>query len=118
MRTHVALFSILALAACKEAQPEVTPMVAEQAVKQPETPVAPVAPVAPAAPKVSVVTSRGGLYKTASKDSKIDDGSGKKVSNWITLLHRGERVEVAKVEGEWAQVKASDGSSGFISASN
>lgn len=105
----------LAAAACKD-EPKVDPVVAPT----PASPTAAVAerPKAPQAETVTVVASRTGLRKAPTEDAKADDpaGSGKKVSNWIALLHRGERVELVETSGDWAKVRLSDGSEGYTSA--
>lgn len=65
----------------------------------------------------AVITTRTGFYKTASKDSKVPDPSGKgQVSNWISLLQRGDAVSVLKTEGEWSEVEVTGGARGFVPA--
>ena len=53
------------------------------------------------------------LRKVPSKDKKIDE-NGKKVSNWITSLYRGECITITEVEGGFAKVRASDESEGWL----
>jgi len=73
---------------------------------------------APAAATSAVVVARTGLYKTPSKDSKVPDPSGKgTMNNWVTLLHRGDPVTLAKTEGEWAEIDVNGGAHGFAPAS-
>ena len=82
------------------------------------TAVAPTAGV-PAAPAAAVeqayVTFVTGLRKEPTDAQKIDDAAtGKKVGNWLTTLYRGEEVAILEVKGDWARVRASDDSEGWV----
>lgn len=75
-------------------------------------------PTAAAAEGGAVITARTGFYKTASKDSKVPDPSGKgQISNWISLLQRGDAVTVLTAAGEWSEVEVTGGARGFVPAS-
>ncbi len=63
----------------------------------------------------SVVAQRTGFYKTASKDSKVPDPSGKgQMTNWISLLQRGDSATVLRTEGEYSEIEVSGGARGFV----
>ncbi|MBN1962674.1 MAG: SH3 domain-containing protein [Deltaproteobacteria bacterium] len=55
------------------------------------------------------------LLKQATNDRKIENPeTHKKENNWKASLYRGEEVKLLKKDGEWTQVKASDGTDGWI----
>lgn len=70
----------------------------------------------PVAPKDAFLVGRTTLRKTASDEKKIPDPAGgdKTVSNFVTTLDRGEQVQVMGTDGEWTQVKLSDGKDGWL----
>jgi SH3-like domain-containing protein len=61
------------------------------------------------------VTGVTAVRRANSDDKQVDDPKkpGKKLSNYITTLHRGEQVQVLSVEGDWAQVRSSDEKEGW-----
>lgn len=65
--------------------------------------------------KEGFVIGQTSLRKVASEDKKIDnpDGDGK-VSNWIVTLERGEQVTVLGEEGDWSNVRTSEGKEGWF----
>ncbi len=62
----------------------------------------------------ALVTGVTSLKREASDAQKLDDAAGKKVNNWVATLYRGEVVTVQSVKDDWAQVKASDDSTGWV----
>jgi hypothetical protein len=56
------------------------------------------------------------LRKQPTDDKKIDDGSGKQVSNWIATLYRGETVTIfgKNPAGDWHNARLSDGTEGWL----
>ena len=62
------------------------------------------------------VTGIAGVRRAASEDKMVDDPKkpGKKISNYISTLHRGEQVQVLKVENDWAEVRSSDEKEGWL----
>ncbi len=60
------------------------------------------------------ITGLTSLRKKPTKDRKIENEGGKKVSNWLATLYRGETVTVLEGEGEWSHVKSSGESEGWI----
>lgn len=101
--------------ACTKEEKVAPPVTPPPVTPRTETPPSP--PPA-AAPTTAILASRAGFYKQATKDSKIDDGTGKKVSNWISLLHRGEKVDLLENGAEFTKVRASDGSEGWVTTSS
>jgi hypothetical protein len=108
---------VLGLVGCKgeqttEAAP--TTPVAPTAAAPSETPPTPAAPAVSEQAYVTVVT---GLKREASDAKSIDDPKGKskkKISNWLMTLYRGEEVTILEVQEEYAKVKASDDSEGWV----
>lgn len=115
-----AAIALLAISACT--QPSGTKEDPAGTTTPPPAPTAAAPAPAPApAPSAlgeeAYVTSVSGLRRAATEDRQIEDPSGKKgkkVSNWVTTLHRGEMVRVLEVQGEWARVRASDESEGWL----
>ncbi len=88
----------------------------------PENPVdAAAAPAAPAAAPMPIpegpgfVTAGAAFRVQPVEDDKIEV-NGKKVSNYLPPLYRGQQISLMKVEGDWAQVKTSDDQVGFTKA--
>ncbi len=71
------------------------------------------AQAAAAQPERAYVTAITGLKRQPNEEKKIDEG-GKKVSNWLATLYRGEEFTVTKVEGDYAFGKASDDTEGWL----
>jgi len=69
-----------------------------------------------AAPTVGYVVGKTTVRKTASDDRKIPDPAGgdKQVSNYVTALYRGEKVDIVGADGDWTHIKASDASDGWL----
>jgi SH3-like domain-containing protein len=82
----------------------------------PEPTAAPAPAPEPAAATEGYVVGKTTLRKVASDERKIDDPNGgdKQVSNYVTALNRGEKVEVLGNDGDWTHIKASDGSDGWL----
>jgi hypothetical protein len=86
---------------------------------------APVEPEPVAAPTEPEPAERPGhvigvtsLRKQPNDDKKVDDGSGKQVSNWVATLYRGETVTVfgENPAGDWVNARLSDGAEGWLKA--
>lgn len=59
------------------------------------------------------------LLKQPSDDKKVKNPStGKDESNWMASLYRGEEVTLLKQDGDWSQVRASDGKEGWMKSSS
>lgn len=74
------------------------------------------APAAPAqAGEQAFVTGVTAVRRASNEDKQVDDPKkpGKKISNYISTLHRGEQVQVLSVEGDWAKVRSSDEKEGW-----
>ncbi len=67
-------------------------------------------------PELAFVASPSPLRREPTDDTKVGDVNDptKKVTNFLTTLQRGETVQVFRVEKEWARIKASDESPGWI----
>ncbi|MBI5507383.1 MAG: SH3 domain-containing protein [Deltaproteobacteria bacterium] len=75
---------------------------------------APAAPVPAGEPEQALVTAVTSLKREPNDAAKVDAADGKKVSNWVATLYRGEQVTVLKVQDDWAAIKASDESTGWM----
>lgn len=78
---------------------------------------APEAEPEPAAePSAAYLVGRTTLRKVSKDDKKVDDPNnpGKQMSNYVTALSRGERVDVLGTEADWTHVKLSDGQDGWL----
>src|SRR5687768_3431991 len=96
-------FAVLAyLLACTGGSEVETPAPTDQAVAEPVA-------AEPETPSEGLVVGKTTLRKAATDEKKIDDGSGKMVSNYVTSLGRGEKVSVLGTDGDWTEVKVSDG---------
>jgi SH3-like domain-containing protein len=73
-------------------------------------------PPTEAAPTAGYVVGKTTVRKIASDDRKIADPAGgdKQVSNYVTALNRGEKVDITGNDGDWTHIKASDGSDGWL----
>lgn len=76
--------------------------------------------VAPAAAEAeqeepAFVTTLAGMRHQPTDDKKVTDpDSGKQENNWMATLYRGEQVVVLGHQGDWAKVRASDESVGWL----
>ncbi|OGQ81302.1 MAG: hypothetical protein A2289_08750 [Deltaproteobacteria bacterium RIFOXYA12_FULL_58_15] len=107
---------VLSLVGCKDGTqtPQDAPTVGavnELSAAQPAAP-------AGAASEQAYLTYVTGLRREASEAKKVElPGESKKAQNWIMTLYRGEEVTVIEVDGEWAKVRASDDSEGWVKKS-
>jgi hypothetical protein len=114
------LIGLTSLAACSKDKAEDKPLEATQneATGANNTAALPAAAAnRPSQPgEAAFVTGVAAVRRANSEDKQIDDPAkpGKKLSNYITTLHRGEQVSVLKVEGDWASVRSSDEKEGWI----
>jgi hypothetical protein len=64
---------------------------------------------APAAKGPMAYVTTVAVLKTEPVDaSKIKDKAGKEVSNYVTLLYRGEQVKVLETKDDWVRARSSD----------
>lgn len=123
-RTLAAGLVALSFACAKESAKEERPLETTPAATPsvaPPTDTGTILPTAAAnrpsqAGESAFVTGVAGVRRVASEDKMVDDEKkpGKKISNYITTLARGEQVQVLKVDGDWAQVRSSDEKEGWI----
>ncbi|MEM6533836.1 MAG: hypothetical protein AAF654_14540 [Myxococcota bacterium] len=103
------LWIVAALSACTaEPAPPPTPIdeVAEPAIA--------VAPETEQEPEgTAFVTGTSAMYRTASKDKRVEV-DGEKVSNYLSTLYRGESVSVLERDGQYTRVQISDGTTGYL----
>jgi SH3-like domain-containing protein len=110
----------LTLAACSKDKRDDKPLETTAAPDPTSAPgantLAPVTPRPSQAGEQAFVTSVAPVRRANSDDKQVDDPKkpGKKLSNYITTLHRGEQVQVLTVEGDWAQVRSSDEKEGWV----
>ncbi|HHO50276.1 MAG TPA: SH3 domain-containing protein [Deltaproteobacteria bacterium] len=104
------LLVLVTLFACQGGEPQ-TPDPTDAPKPTPEAP----APEPEPEPTEGYVIGQTSLRKVPSEDKKIDnpDGDGK-VSNWIVTLERGELVSIIGDEGEWSNVRTSEGKEGWF----
>jgi hypothetical protein len=107
----------VSLFACnKESAKTTTPAepVAAAPAAKPPPPAA--VPGEPEAGGPAVTTRISSVRIKASDDKTLapKPGAKKGAANWIATLHRGERVNVVSVDGDWVKVKLSDDRAGFL----
>lgn len=118
-RIAVAALALFTVASCSKDKPleELRPLEATPAA-EPSAAAPGLAPAArpSQAGEQAYVTGVAAVRRSNSEDKQVDDPAkpGKKVNNYITTLHRGEQVQVVKVDGDWAQVRSSDEKEGWV----
>jgi hypothetical protein len=101
----VVAVSLVSACSKKEAVAPATPATAE-----------PVAAAAPAGhePEAFLLYSAV-MNRQASDDKKVkNEKTGREEANWMATLYRGEAVTLLGAQGDWSQVRSSDGNTGFI----
>jgi hypothetical protein len=100
-------------------------LLAAASCSRPPPPSAPPSPPAPATPVGQAVVPADQVYLTAAttlrreptEASKVTGPRSKQtVSNTLAVLQRGEKATLVESRGEWARVKASDETVGWLKA--
>jgi hypothetical protein len=59
------------------------------------------------------------MYRQASDEKKVkNEKTGREEFNWMATLYRGETVTVLGQQGDWSQVRSSDGNTGFLKSAS
>jgi len=91
---------------CQKDQPPAEPVVEPSLVAEPE-------PEPEPELEVGYVTGTTGLRRQPMRDRRIEV-DGKKISNWLATLHRGEKVTVFEKDDQWARVGTSADTEGWL----
>ncbi len=123
MTTRLVLLAVLLslVAACEETSSDATldgnePMPdGEAALTDPATPAAPDPAAAASDPVPAYVAATTVVRKTKSTESKVDDPAnpGKKMSNWVATVYRGEEIVIVAEDGDWCEVKTTGDKTGY-----
>jgi hypothetical protein len=105
---RAALLLALALAACTRSPAPPA---------EPEAPPPGVAP-APTGPTPAYVSAVTALRREPTDAPRVAGPRGKQVANQLATLQRGERITLLEARDEWAKVRSSDDSEGWLRRSS
>jgi hypothetical protein len=109
----VAVVSMFAFVACTDETP--TEPVATPTTDAAADAAEPAEPEPSAEPEEAYLTYVTGIRHQPTEAKKVEiEGKTKKQYNWMSTLYRGEELTVVEIEGEWAKVKASDDTEGWL----
>ncbi len=112
MRIRAAALA-LAMCACSREQPPPAGGIGPAPVAQGATAAAP-----GAEGEVGYVTAAAPLRREPTDATRVPGPKPRAtVPNFLALLQRGEKVSILETRGDWARVRASDGTSGWLKAS-